>query len=143
MALTTHQKTFLIQIFKISHPWCACNLVERVKYIDKHFISCVMKPLETICDQMWITIKVQHGFNNVLLYYNCAHVLFSNTHMFQNFHSLLDLHFIHIHQYCVNYFFGMHPTFSIWSKYHVICCHSSHEEHTQKIMEVYLSWNKM
>jgi hypothetical protein len=67
MAFTTHQKTFLIQLFKISHPWCACNLVERVKYLDKHFISCVMKLLKTICDQICITIKVQCGLNNVFL----------------------------------------------------------------------------
>lgn len=67
IALTTYQKTFLIQLFKIPHPWCACNLVEWAKYLDKHIISCVMKPLETICDQMCITIKVQCGLNNVLL----------------------------------------------------------------------------
>jgi hypothetical protein len=64
---STHQKTFIIQHLKISHPWCACNLVERVKYLYKHIISSVTKPLKTICDEMCITIKVQCGLNNVLL----------------------------------------------------------------------------
>lgn len=57
-----------------------------------------------ICDQMFITRKVQSGLNSVLLWQSCAAALSSGTHAFQNFHSLVNLpmSLIHAHQCCVN-----------------------------------------